>query len=257
MKRALTFAAKYLFAGAASAFLFTVGVVSRRHRALINIIAVHFGWRAQPRQVELPVVHAGELFAEDLPVRLLSPQVADGNVTLYELAVLMRSVVARRPLCLLELGTFDGRTTLNLAANAPKGARVHTLDLPADSVVALPQAAGDHAYVDKPAPGVRFAGHALSAGIVQLNGDTATFDFSSLEGRCDWVFVDAAHSHEYVLNDSAVARRVLAPGGIIFWHDYGAWDGVTSALNELQRTDEWFAGLRRIEGTTLAVLLAP
>jgi hypothetical protein len=45
------------------------------------------------------------------------------------------------------------------------------------------------------------------------------------------------------------------PGrGIIFWHDYSLWDGVTRALNELYQSDDRFRGLKWIEGTTLAML---
>jgi hypothetical protein len=79
-----------------------------------------------------------------------------------------------------------------------------------------------------------------------------------VEGKCGWVFVDAAHSYEYVLNDSKVALRALSSeGGVIFWHDYGPWDGVTRALNELRMSAPAFAQLQHIEGTSLAILRVP
>ena len=73
----------------------------------------------------------------------------------------------------------------------------------------------------------------------------------------DFVFVDGSHSYEYVLNDSRLARRLLRKDGdgIIVWHDYGAWRGVTRALNALYRRDSVFQGLKHIEGTTLVYCL--
>jgi len=80
------------------------------------------------------------------------------------------------------------------------------------------------------------------------------FDFSSWYGSCDLVFVDACHEYGYVLNDSKVALKLLAPGGVALWHDYGAWIGVTTGLNDLYRSDEGFMHLRHIVGTTLCFL---
>jgi hypothetical protein len=57
------------------------------------------------------------------------------------------------------------------------------------------------------------------------------------------------------LNDSRVALKLLARGGVVMWHDYRSWDGVTRALNELRATEPAFRNLRHIHGTTLALLL--
>jgi predicted O-methyltransferase YrrM len=35
----------------------------------------------------------------------------------------------------------------------------------------------------------------------------------------DLVFVDGAHSYEYVKNDTEKGWEMLRPGGIIAWHD--------------------------------------
>lgn len=37
---------------------------------------------------------------------------------------------------------------------------------------------------------------------------------------CDFVFIDGAHDYESVKYDTALAHALLAPGGIIAWHDY-------------------------------------
>ena len=41
----------------------------------------------------------------------------------------------------VEIGTFDGRTTLNLAINTPEDVTISTLDLPPDMATAARQAA--------------------------------------------------------------------------------------------------------------------
>jgi hypothetical protein len=35
----------------------------------------------------------------------------------------------------------------------------------------------------------------------------------------DLIFVDGAHSYEYVKNDTVKGLEMLRPGGIIAWHD--------------------------------------
>jgi hypothetical protein len=112
---------------------------------------------------------------------------------------------------------------------------------------------GERRYVEKPVSGARFLATPWAARIEQLWGDSATYDFGP--EPVDLAFVDGSHAYEYVLGDSRRTLALLPPaGGVIVWHDYGEWDGVTRALDELRATDPAFAGLTRIAGTTLVVL---
>jgi predicted O-methyltransferase YrrM len=91
--------------------------------------------------------------------------------------------------------------------------------------------------------------------IIQLFGDTARFDFSPYFGKMDMVFIDGAHTYEYLLNDTKIARKLLKDKGVILWHDYaGDWPGVTKALNKLYIENPGI-NLRHIEGTCLLCLL--
>jgi len=179
----------------------------------------------------------------------------DGNVSLMELAILAGLARVGNPRAVFEIGTFDGRTALNLAANAPD-AQVHTLDLPpGESDTSLAIDPDDRQYIEKPSAGGRFREAPEARRILQVYGDSATFDFSPYRGQIDLVFVDGSHAYEYVISDSHRAIEMLREGrGTILWHDYGTWLGVTRALNELYLGDPRFKGLRRIEGTALAVL---
>jgi len=254
---------RYLFALLCSTYLFSFGFIFSKHRGLIGILCSHFR-RAQAPQEEMPVpllptTAAGTLFPDSTPIVVREPEAADGNVSPLELIVLCRLVSSLRPSRLFEIGTFDGRTTLNLAANSPAEAVVYTLDLPRSALdtTCLPLAADDRKYIDKAVSGSKFAHTDCERKIIQLWGDSAKFDFSPYEGNMDFVFVDASHSYEYVLQDSRTALTLLRPaGGLILWHDYGTpfWSGPTKALNELILAGGAFAGLRWISGSSLAYL---
>jgi hypothetical protein len=255
MRRSLRFLARYGYAAGATAYLFTAGVRSPRHRGLITHIAEHFGLaRSRPR---IPTVPLRDLFPDEQAVQLREPEAVDGNVTLLELLVLARAVAAWRPRTLFEIGTFDGRTTLNLAANAPEEAQVFTLDLPAAAMqqTQLPLDAPERRFIDKPASGTRFRGTDVEPRITQLYGDSAAFDFAPYSGSIDFMFVDGSHALEYVLQDSITALELVrGRNACVFWHDYTVWDGVTRALDGLYGDDPRFARLLHVEGTTLVCL---
>ena len=246
------FARRYAVAAGGALYAFTLGVGDAKNRRLIQDIARRFGHQdGEPPR--LPAVAVDHITAPTTSVVLPEPIAADGNVTLLELLVLARLVRELQPRCIFEIGTFDGRTTLALAMNAPEDARVYTLDLPPETQTALAIERSERAFVDKPVSGARFHGADVAGKITQLFGDSATFDFASYEA--EFVFVDGSHAYEYVLNDSERALALLGDRrGVIVWHDYGEWPGVTRALDGLAASDQRYAQLRRVQGTTLAVL---
>jgi predicted O-methyltransferase YrrM len=257
------FLALYISALALAIFCFTVGIFKARGRNLIRSINLHYGFAPLEPPSILPPVTLSELAGQDdNAVRVLkADQGDDGNVSLFELVTITTLIQTHAPQNLFEIGTFDGRTTLNMAANAPAGARVYTLDLPAAAVDStdLPIEAADRKYVSKLASGSKYVGTREADKIMQLFGDSATFDFAPYKNRMEFIFVDGAHSYEYVKKDSETALRLLdgRKNGLILWHDYNnsSWPGVTQALNELYRDHSEFKSLRRIAGTTLACLL--
>jgi predicted O-methyltransferase YrrM len=206
---------------------------------------------------ELPTLSLEEIFREDLATALLAPKSVDGNTSLLELIVLntlLRKVGAKNA---FEIGTFDGRTALNFAANIAQGGHVYTLDLPAADVphTRFQLSTGDHAYALKASSGARFQNTPHAAQITQLYGDSGAFEFSPYHRTIDFVFIDGSHTRDYVLNDSRVALRLLRKeGGLILWHDYPSWREVADALHELSHRDPNFRGLQHIQETNLAYL---
>ena len=88
-----------------------------------------------------------------------------------------------------------------------------------------------------------------------MYGDSATFDFSPFFDTVDFVFLDGSHHYKYVLSDSNVAVKLVGSrNGIILWHDYGVWKGVSKALDELYSQDIGYREIRHIKGTSLAYL---
>ncbi|MDA0578110.1 MAG: class I SAM-dependent methyltransferase [Verrucomicrobia bacterium] len=257
---------RYILAAAACVYLFTVGFLRKQHRRLFYDICFHFGFcrDAAPAQVApnpaLPEVSIDDLVPASTRITLSELDAQDGNVTLLELVCISKLVQHGAPGASFEIGTFDGRTTLNIARNAPPAARTFTLDLPRRALrqTRLPMDAREEKYVDKESSGARFSRAPERERITQLEGDSASFGFDSYEERMECVFIDGSHAANYVRNDAAVALRLRCKSsGIIVFDDYACehWPDVTRVLDHLHATDPRFALLRRIRGTSLACLM--
>jgi hypothetical protein len=208
------------------------------------------------QKTRLPVAGWREVIGAR-PTRLLETRKNTGDVNLAELAVLAGAAAATNAgEEIIEIGTFDGRTTLNLALNAAAQLRVFTLDLPPEAAPKFALAPGERAYVEKPRSGRRFLEAPpewapVTSRITQLMGDSAAFDWSPHFGRAGLVFVDGSHAYDYVMADSDTAFRLVADKGMVIWHDYGVWDGVTRALEQIEASRH--LGLRHVRGTSLVV----
>ena len=190
-------------------------------------------YRVQPRA---PLVHLFELYPEleGLAVEMGTVQYRRANVNPYDLWALKAITALRNPRRILEVGTYDGATTLELARSAP-AAEVFTLDVLSTQGLI----------------GCRFAAAPERSRITQLTGDSQVFNFSGYERSIDVIFVDACHDYHVVKADTETALRLVAPDGVILWHDYNnAWPGVVQAINELADRHP----VRRVIGTNLAIL---
>lgn len=179
----------------------------------------------------------------------------DGNVSPLELLCLASLVRGRAPRTVLELGTFNGNTTLQIAANLPPEGLVYTLDLPVGAASDARAAPNDHHYVaseQRQRERLRYEGTACASRVRQVYGNSLEVDFLAVceQRRPDFIFVDAGHSYECVRSDTEKSFGVLAEGGCIAWHDYNAdWPDVYNYLNGLGRE----RNLVRISGTALVL----
>ena len=133
------------------------------------------------------------------------------------IAALCRGLSART---FFEIGTNRGRTAWTVAKNNPS-IDVHTLDLPdrdaVDSVALDINEDDRDFFVEDWDRGEAFADTPEGDRINQLWGDSAKFDYTPYEGKMDFVFVDGAHSYEYVRSDTEAALRMLSERGAIAW----------------------------------------
>lgn len=167
------------------------------------------------------------------------------NVSWEEMCAISQIVEALRPKRLFEFGTFDGRTTYHLAANAPDGAITYSLDIQTGEF----NFSNDGVYFGKVRVGEHARDSALNSKISLLVGDSKNYDFSQFVGNIDVVFVDADHSYGGVKNDSEVAFKMLRPGGILIWHDYLLVGEVTRAIVDICKTKT----LQNLKGTSLVI----
>jgi len=254
MTRLFRFLQRYGVSVVSCLYLFTIGMLTAKNRKLLELICerTRIGSKLLPQPL-IPSIDPKEVAPDDAPIVMPNLTPVMGNVAVIELAVMTQLVRARHPKRLFEIGTFDGRTTLALAANADPDAVVYTLDLPAKNTptkFAIKE--GERGLIRPENRGARYKGTPESKKIVELLGDSAAFDPGPALNACDFVFIDGSHSYEYVLNDSRLALRLLRNGkGIILWHDYITWDGVTRGLHTLYREDPAFRAMRWITGTSL------
>jgi Methyltransferase domain len=200
---------------------------------------------------------AVDFLGEHVAVTLENFLSVEGNVTLEELVFISALSRKLQPRIVVEIGTFDGNTALQLALNTPPETRIYTLDLPLghDSIVENDPA--DTKYVSSSRRRARrFLGSPVEHKIVQCYGNSLTYDFAhfTANGKPQFIFVDAGHSYECVRNDSEKALAILDRGGTIVWQDYSAqWPGVLKYLAELSNK----LPLIHIAGTTLVIYNSP
>jgi hypothetical protein len=259
-KRILIFAVRYAVSLLCSLYIHTIGVTFRHGRKKIRAINQVFGFTVFDRNEDppnlLPEIPINDICPTDLSIKCMVPEFESGGVFPFEMICMNLIFAHFKPETVFEFGTFNGKTALNIAANTPPGTKIFTLDLPFENkpVTTLRQHPWDARFVETRGNGRHFHKSQYRDRIVQLNGDSATYDYMPYAGKIELVFVDASHSYEYVTSDSQKALTLLRGGkGIILWHDYGTkWHDVTRALNDLKTGNPAFNGMRHIRGSSLA-----
>lgn len=231
---------------------------------MYKVHRLFYEYNNPPIEKKLPNIVLNKIISAKEVISTVELNGVQGNTTPYEQAVLNMFIKETCPKTIFEIGTFDGRTTLNFAINSKVGTTIFTFDLPKNttSAAALNVYSSDQKLINTNITGSRFSserGKKLTEGreIKQLFGDTATFDFSPYYGSIDLVFVDAAHTYEYVKNDSEIALKLLKGGkGTILWHDYDdKHGGSVQAINELlEKNPGW--NMFHIADTNIAGLIA-
>jgi predicted O-methyltransferase YrrM len=180
----------------------------------------------------------------------------DRNITTsidtQELMVLCGIIKLRNSKNILEIGTFNGNTALNMAVNAAAEAKITTLDLPEnwDGKYKI-EVPGLYVNVtDRKTVGAHYREHPEQAAkITQVYGDSAGLDWKTLQGPFDLVFIDGNHHYKYVMSDTEHALQHLSLKGIMVWHDYGMIEDVSKAVDSFEGKLQLYA----VRGTRIAI----
>lgn len=203
------------------------------------------------KETRLPQAHVAKLFPgiEHVTATVIASLAeTGGNVWVNELVMLDAVCRLLNPKKIFELGTFNGRTTVNLAANSPDDATVYTLDIPHDHP-AYAEVDGEERFRLKANAGAFYRNSPYASKVKQLWADSAEFDPSPMLRQIDLAFIDGSHSYAYVKNDTEKVLQMMAPDGVIFWHDYyPQYPDVARYLEE----QNW--ELYNLETTSLVVL---
>jgi predicted O-methyltransferase YrrM len=176
----------------------------------------------------IPLFAESEIKIKQCPIGLWSTPLVD-------VAVLLKAAIGFGSKRLLELGSFRGDTARLLAENTPDDAVVCAVDI-------------DERH------GSSYHGLPISHKIRRKTGRISPELFEPGE-KFDFIFVDGDHDLKSVMRDSAVAFKLLAEPGVIFWHDYNqeayfhGLCGVPEALGHFARTYPIYA----VRGTWLAM----
>jgi predicted O-methyltransferase YrrM len=219
------------------------------------VLKNHIEHKNKKQEKILPLVSIDEL-SGSVDVTLLNNEFEDGNISSFELECICKLVKKLNPGNIFEIGTYNGRTTLHMAANTSPETAIYTLDLPKDELTKtkLRIKSGEKKFIDKSSSGSQFVGTEFENRIYQIYADSAKYNFATLNNTMDFVFIDGSHSYEYVIHDTYVAINLLRNGkGVILWHDYG-WSEVILALNELYKNDIRFRNLKNITGTSFGYI---
>jgi SAM-dependent methyltransferase len=138
---------------------------------------------------------------------------------------------------ILEIGCFQGRSTISMLAAFPAGPHsmvvIDTFD--ARSTSRMGEFAGDeHALFEKLVWNIKSKGLPLPLVICGESKQARLFS-----PQFDFIFIDGAHDEEAVRDDLETARRVALPGCIVAVHDYGdiGREGLTAAVHDFFSPD--------------------
>ena len=138
--------------------------------------------------------------------------------------------------------------------NAPE-ATIYTIDLPSETDPELVNAMTEINIrnIKEKSVGKDYQGTPEAARIMQLYGNSKTFNFQEKCPVFDMVFIDGCHDYEFVQSDSLTALSITRPGGIIIWHD------CTTAYPDIIKVVRSFVnrGAQKIRNTQIAFMIKP
>ncbi len=155
------------------------------------------------------------------------------------------ATLAKNAKNMFEFGTCTGKTSYLWAINSAEDAKIYTLTLSPEQVekynaenskdTAL---MGEVAKIESQFTKFMYTNTPVEGKITQIFNDSKLFDETPYLGKMDLIFVDGSHAYSYIMSDTQKALNMLAPNGIILWHDFrgnGEVADVYKAMHELAK----------------------
>jgi hypothetical protein len=201
----------------------------------------------------IPEIHLGEILGDRRPlIKLSVMRSEDGMLPNDQIMAVLAILVAENPSEVLEIGTFMGYSSRQMAENLDT-ATIHTVDLPedfspdADPHPDIPK--DDVHLMMRRVVGREFKERPCASRIRQHFTDTAVWDFHEA-GHPTFFFIDGSHTYEYCKNDSEKCFALSGGKGTFLWHDCDdAHPGVVQFVMEWRQQGR---DIRRIAGTPIA-----
>lgn len=149
-----------------------------------------------------------------------------GDMNQSETELLYRIVSWMEPKTLVEIGTFNGRSTKIMAEQSALDARVLTVELPEDTDFVHPYST-DVVFTERSKKGMRYIGSKDQGKIEQVYMDATSKEFAERldeflgEEKIDFALVDAAHDYHTTRTSFELVFDRLSEGGVILADDYG------------------------------------
>jgi predicted O-methyltransferase YrrM len=148
---------------------------------------------------------------------------------------------ARNAKCVIELGSWFGKTATAIADNLPKDGVLYCVDTWAGSKaeqnsqgVEAAKMDGDYVY-DQFCRNL--SRHIVTGKVrtIRMHGNHAAKRLTEMGIKADMVFIDAGHTYEEVKEDILTYAPLVKEGGILCGHDFGQsfWPGVAQAVDEI------------------------
>jgi len=158
----------------------------------------------------LPVVRMDQLIASG-PFTLGPMTFLDGGSLPTDLMLLGGLAAGIEDCAYFEIGTWRGESVATVASRAKS---CHTLCL------------SDEEMRNKGMHRSTIESHRLFSreldNVIQLSGDSRSFDFQGLHQKFDLIFIDGDHHYDFLKSDTEkVFRYLVHENSIVVWHDYG------------------------------------
>jgi len=181
--------------------------------ALLNLVLKDEAVLKANFQKEFPGLQLQEMdmfsWSESAALRITPYAFLSGSSMVTDFALLQLLCRRYKVATYLEIGTWRGESVANVA---PFVSEAFTLNLPDET---LRQMGQNEAYIQSH----RFFSSQLN-NVTHLFGDSATFDWTPYQQKCDLIFIDGDHSTEAVQRDTQTALQLRkSENSILVWHD--------------------------------------